>query len=246
MTTGRQCFFDPALHIRVVACTYAERAVYIPAVDLLVCADLHLGRGDGPGYHLPLGDPEPMVRALDRLLARFAPAEVIVAGDIVDRFGPPDAATRTMLETIRSRCARAGARLQLVAGNHDRGFAAVADPPLPTELARGTDQQVVICHGDSLPTMEGDLIVYGHDHPTLTVEGARYPCILEGHTAAGSTLCQLPSFSPAVTGVRVGPDRAGLRSPLSQAATWLRPIVTDPESGRTHRFPPLSSLAGHL
>jgi Predicted ICC-like phosphoesterases len=230
----------------VIERRYAERAVYLPAVDLLVCADLHLGRGDGPGYHLPLGDPAPIMQALDRLLARFSPAEVVIAGDIVDRFGPPDPPTRAMLKTLRSHCTTAGARLQLVAGNHDRGLVAMADPPLPTELTRGRDQQVVICHGDSLPSEEGALVIYGHDHPTLTVEGARYPCILEGRSPSGTTLCQLPSFSPAVIGVGVGPDRAGLRSPLSQAATWLRPVITDPDSGRTHRFPELSSLAGHL
>lgn len=225
---------------------YTERAVYLPGLDTLVCADLHLGRGDGPGYHLPIGDPARILRQLDRLLERFGPAEVIVAGDVVDRFGPPDAATREMLEALRSHCADRGADLQLVAGNHDRGLAAVVDPAPPTELARGSDPQVVICHGDALPTTEGALIIYGHDHPTLLVEGARYPCILEGHTADGTALCQLPSFSPAVTGVRVGADRAGLRSPLSETAAALRPVITDPASGRTHRFPPLASLTGHL
>lgn len=225
---------------------YAERAVYIPVIDALVCADLHLGRGSGPGYHVPISDPTPILRQLRGLLDRFGPTEVIVAGDLVERFGPPDAATHAMLDRLRRCCSAADASLQLIAGNHDRGLAAIAPSAPPTEVSRGSDVSVIICHGDSMPEADGDLIIYGHDHPTLSIEGARYPCILEGATPMGTALCQLPSFSPAVPGVTVGPDRAGLRSPLSRSATSLRPVITDPTSGRTHRFPPLSALHRHL
>jgi len=225
---------------------YTERAVYVPSVDMLVCADLHLGRGDGPGYHLPVGDPAVILRALGQLLDRFDPAEVLIAGDVVDKFGPPDPSVQVMLQRLQDRCSDAGAHLQLIAGNHDRGLAAVSDPELPTEVSRGDESPVVVCHGDQFPTMEGALVIYGHDHPMLTVEGARYPCILEGELPDGTELCQLPSFSPAVSGVQIGADRAGLRSPLSQAATTLRPIITDRPSGHSHRFPPLAALAEHI
>jgi len=225
---------------------YTERAVYLPGVDMLVCADLHLGRGDGPGYHLPVGDPAVILRDLGQLLDRFDPAEVLIAGDVVDKFGPPDPSVQVMLQRLQDRCSDAGAHLQLIAGNHDRGLAAVSEPELPTEVSRGYESPVVVCHGDQFPTMEGALVIYGHDHPMLTVEGARYPCILEGELPDGTELCQLPSFSPAVSGVQIGADRAGLRSPLSQAATTLRPIITDRPSGHSHRFPPLAALAEHI
>ena len=226
--------------------TYTERAVYVPGVDILVCADLHLGRGDGPDYHLPIGDPAVIVRNLGQLLDRFDPGEVLIAGDVVDRFGPPDPSVQAVLQRLHDRCSDAGASLQIIAGNHDRGLAAAAEPAPPTEVSRGSDSPVVVCHGDQFPTAEGALVIYGHDHPMLTVEGARYPCILEGELPDGTELCQLPSFSPAVSGVRIGADRAGLRSPLSQAATTLRPIITDGRSGRIHRFPPLAALADHI
>ena len=225
---------------------YTERAVYVPGVDILVCADLHLGRGDGPGYHLPIGDHTMILRAIGQLLDRFSPAEVLIAGDIVDNFGPPHPSVRAALQRLEDRCRGAGAHLQLIAGNHDQGLTAVSEPALPIEVSRGSESPVVVCHGDTFPSTEGGLVVYGHDHPMLTVEGARYPCILEGKLPDGTELCQLPSFSPAVSGVQIGADRAGLRSPLSQAAATLHPIITDGQSGRMHRFPPLATLADHL
>ncbi len=65
---------------------FRDRAVYLPAEETLVVADLHVGRDAASAVELPLGERADLTDRLSALLAAFDPREVVVAGDLLHAF----------------------------------------------------------------------------------------------------------------------------------------------------------------
>lgn len=224
---------------------FARRAAYLEAADALVVADVHLGRDRGSDVQLPLGGPADARERLAAALDRFAPAEVVVAGDLLHSFGHlPDGAAEAVA-ALAEAVEDAGAEMVVTPGNHDSMLAAAFDGPTP-DAYRLTDGTVV-CHGHERPDATADRYVFGHDHPSITIEGQRHPCFLHGEGVVdGADALVLPAFSRLVRGVDVG-DHWDPMSPLLVGATGdCRPVVHDEDGGDSLAFPPLSRLRDHL
>ncbi|WP_424014661.1 metallophosphoesterase [Halorubrum xinjiangense] len=242
---------------------FAERAVYLSDADALVVADLHVGRGEASAVSLPLGERADLVDRLGRLLDRFDPATVVVAGDVVHTFDHVSDRAREALDALRDRCEAHGAALELVAGNHDAALADAWDGAIREELVlgrsgdRGADvgdaHRTVVCHGHEAPSTAADRYVIGHVHPTIEIEGDRRPCVLRGEgTYRGADLLVLPAFTRLASGVAVnGMGTAAFDSPLVTDADRLAPVVVDvppdgadggSEGGEPLRFPPLGEF----
>jgi len=228
---------DPAADV-----AFDRRAAYLPAADALVLADLHLGRVADSAVDFPLGERADLTDRLAAVLARFDPATVAVAGDVLHAFDRlPDGtadALGAVVETVRA----AGAELAPVAGNHDAQLDAIwaGDAPAERRLADGT----VVVHGHEEPSAGTDRYVLGHDHPAVEIEGARHPCFLYGPGAyRGADVLVLPAFSRAASGTTVGGRRgASFMSPLLADADAFRPVVFDPGAGEALSFPPLAAF----
>jgi len=222
--------------------TFRGRAVYLPATGTLVAADLHIGRDEASGVEFPLGERADLDERLAALVARYDPAEVVLAGDILHSFAGgsrrADRGLRNLLDGVRD----AGATPVMVAGNHDGGLREVWDGAVHDayRLADGT----VVCHGHEPPEASGDRYVVGHDHPAIAIEGDRRPCFLWAPDSyRGGDLLMLPAFTRLAAGVEVnGMGTDDFRSPLVTDADALRPIVRDPDGGETLRFPPLGEF----
>ena len=235
---------------------FRERAVHLPAADALLLADLHVGRARASDVSFPLGERGDLASRLETLLGTFEPEQVVLVGDVLHEFGDVSDYARETLRTLAEASRGAGARLRLVAGNHD--------PMLPT-VWEGTvhdvlrlDGSVTVRHGHEDPRGNDDvedggedgtdsdpeLYVVGHDHPTITIEGQRRPCFLYGpDTYRGAGVLMLPAFSRLAAGVEVNGMRArDFDSPLIRDADALRPIVHDPEAEDTLWFPPLGEF----
>ena len=246
---------------------FAERAVYLPAHDALVVADLHVGRGEASAVSLPLGERADLVDRLGVLLDRFGPDTVVVAGDAVPPVDRVTDRARGTLNALRDRCEASGAALELVAGNHDAALADAWDGPVREELVLngGEDSdadaagapRTVVCHGHEAPSTAADRYVIGHVHPTIEIEGDRRPCVLSGDGAyRGADLLVLPAFTRLAPGVAVNDMETGaFDSPLVTDADRLAPVVVDPtstgaadgsEGGEPLRFPPLGEFRGLL
>lgn len=226
--------------------TVADRAVYLPEAEALVCADLHLGRAASSLVDVPLGEGRAIVDQLRSLVERFEPDQVVLAGDVLHAFGHVPREARAALDELRSTIDESGATLVTLTGNHDTQLAALdVEPPAEASvLADGT----VVCHGHERPSRTGPRYVVGHDHPTIVIEGRRRPCFLYGPGAyEGTDVLALPAFNPGVPGTAVNGWRDGdPLSPLLADASRFHPVVWDDDTDEGLVFPPLGALRPYL
>ena len=221
-----------------------DRAVYLPAADTLVCADLHVGRDAVSDVEFRVGEHEDLLERFGALCERYEPAEAVVAGDLLHSFDRlPTGAVETV-QGLRTAAESVGCELVVTPGNHDSMLDSIWDGPTTAEHRLGGEASVVVTHGHVPPTADADWYVVGHDHPVIEIEGMRRPCYLygpEAYDAAGVLV--VPAFSRLPAGVAVnGMSAADFASPLVSTAGGLRPIVRDEEADRTHEFPPLRKL----
>ncbi|UPG84207.1 ligase-associated DNA damage response endonuclease PdeM [Luteibacter aegosomatis] len=146
---------------------HAERAVFWPAKRILFVADVHFGKGAvfrRAGIAVPSGDTDDDLARLDALIAWYAPAQIVVLGDLVH--GAPGRHS-DWVERVRAWRARHGdVRMRLVAGNHDRHMDARL---LGFELCpdRVAEPPFVLSH-DPRPDERG-YVLAGHVHPGVVV-----------------------------------------------------------------------------
>ncbi|WP_227131726.1 metallophosphoesterase [Halorubellus salinus] len=237
--------------------TFRDRAVFFPRSDVLVLADLHVGRADASDVDFPVGERAHLRDRLVALLDAFAPETVVFAGDVLHRFEYVPTVARETLDELLEAVAAAGADLVATPGNHDPQLPGVLDGPTP---ARFRFDDVVVCHGHEPPeeaaesgdagasTTDVSLYVVGHDHPTIDIEGQRRPTYLYGPgTYRGRDVLMLPSFTELAAGVEVnGMWTDDFSSPLVTNANALRPVVHDADTDEALWFPPLRELRAYL
>lgn len=225
-----------------------ERAAYLTGPDVLVVADLHVGRDEESSVQFPLGERSDLVERLDGLLDHFSPATVVVAGDVLHSFQEASEHVTGTLRELQVYCDAHGAEFRLLAGNHDVQLSAVWDGPVDEGFRAG---DFYVCHGHELPEpserREEDRYVVGHDHPTVSVEGVRHPCYLHGPGWNGRELLMLPAFNRLAPGVEVnGMTTSDFDSPFVTDADALCPLVYDEDSQEVLEFPPLGEFRGML
>ncbi|MFB6146647.1 MAG: metallophosphoesterase [Halobacteriaceae archaeon] len=219
---------------------FADRAVYLSGVDALVVADLHAGRARSARVALPVADADDRAARLGALCRQFDPATVVVAGDVVDAPG----GDQSPVERVAGAVADTGADLVVTPGNHDgqlSGFGGAAP-------AVWRDGRVAVCHGHEAPDAAGaDLVVAGHEHPRLSVEGVTRPAFLAGPSEAAAVdaaLLLVPAFTRTVPGTDVTAlCRRDPLTPLLSDPADCRPVVAVDDPGDPLVFPPLSKLA---
>jgi putative SbcD/Mre11-related phosphoesterase len=191
-----------------------EGAVVHRAGRVAVIADVHLGyewaRAAG-GDVVPAHSLRETLARLASLLGRCPITRLIVAGDLVEPFGPC-ARTERDLQLLRTWLDGRNVALMPLKGDHDRG----REWPETVEVAGWT-----IAHG-SRPII-AERLVGGHVHPVLKAEGRTFPCFL-----VGTTRMILPAFSANAAGLEVSPGETtssvvprDLRCLASTGTDWL-------------------------
>lgn len=222
-----------------------DRAVYLSDLDVLVCADLHVGKVATSNVEIGLGERRDLVDRFVALCDRYRPREVVVAGDLLHSFGTIPSGVPETVHELRETVGNFETDVIVTRGNHD---------PMLSELWDGSiddvcryefdDGEVVVTHGDVLPQTDADVYVIGHDHPTIEIEGRRHPCYLLGRSQyGGADLLMVPAFGTSVSGVAINSmSTSDFQSPLVTDADDLRPIVCDPDGGDSMEFPPLGTF----
>jgi putative SbcD/Mre11-related phosphoesterase len=216
----------------------------MPAVDTLLLADLHLGRVRQSRVELPIGAAQESQDRLQRHLAEFEPARVVLVGDLLHAFDRLPAAVSRAVQELQETVEAAGAELAVVEGNHDGLLDQI--PGIDPEPFVRLDERTVVSHGHERPPAAAERYVIGHDHPAITIEGDRRPCFLAcSNQRDGAAVLVLPAFSRVAPGTPVnGLDSEDVMSPLLTDLDSCRPIV--PTDGEALTFPPLSDLRPHL
>lgn len=222
-----------------------ERALVLG--ELLVVADLHVGRGPTSKVQMPVGDGADMVQRLESLCAEFDPERVVVAGDLLHSFETVPRRVERTVSGIQAAAEDTGATITVTPGNHDTMLDAVWSGGTTREYpVEGTG--TVICHGHVEPESDADRYIVGHDHPTITIEGQRLPCFLAGDDVyQGADLLMVPSFNRLVPGVEVNEmSAADFLSPLIRDADALAPVLRDEHGHETLTFPKLGEFRHRL
>ena len=143
---------------------FRDRGLYLPDADVLVLADLHVGRDAASRVELPVGERTDLLDRLADLLAAFDPAAVVLAGDLLHAFDRvPDGVAETLAAAFEA-VADAGAELVAVRGNHDSMLDSALDTAAPVldTAAPVLDTKVSVCEAYRV----GDTVVHhGHAEP---------------------------------------------------------------------------------
>ena len=175
-------------------------AVYWPARNMLILADLHLEKGSaaaGRGRLLPPYDSRTTLDRMATLMRRYSPAHVLALGD---SFHDAEGAAR-LQPADRARLASMAHATEFiwVLGNHD--------PRLPDSLpgkvaAEWSDGPLLFRHEAGAGGSDAEIC--GHHHPkaTVPVRGASVtrPCfVTDGHRRL-----MLPAFGTYTGGLDIG------------------------------------------
>jgi DNA ligase-associated metallophosphoesterase len=192
----------------------ARHAVWLAATRTLAVADLHLGYAwahRAQGQMLPLSAEENSLTRLRALLDDYAPAELVLLGDIVHRA----VRVKPLVDELSALITELSARtaLRLVLGNHDRNLEALVLESGITPLTSRAHIAGIhtLVHGDCTDAAAAETlfaqcagrVIIGHEHPAITVSDGvatrvRRPCFL-----VGEKLLVLPAFSSWSSGTEV-------------------------------------------
>jgi putative SbcD/Mre11-related phosphoesterase len=213
--------------------------------DILIVADLHVGRGATSNVELPVGDGSDMVDRLDGLCHEFGPDSVVVAGDLLHSFSTVPSGVERTLTGIQNAADAVGADTIVTPGNHDTMLESIWDGETTAEYRIG---DTVVCHGHVAPEAEADRYIIGHDHPTISIEGQRLPCFLGADSIyEDAHVLMLPSFNRLVPGVEINEmGTSDFLSPLVYDAAAFAPIVRDENAQETLTFPSLGEFRHRL
>lgn len=182
----------------------ADRAAYLPHLETLLVADVHLGKSEefrASRIPLPTGETQTDLARLDRLLDEIGATRLLVLGDL---FHGRAATSPPMLEALRQwRGRRAGLRIDLVPGNHDRH---TRDWPMELEIHRLSPDYVErpfrFRHyppaEDEEADPEGMFLLAGHLHPAVRLRADGGPTLVLPcfhRTPRGLTLPAFGSFT---------------------------------------------------
>lgn len=178
----------------------ADGALFWPAREALLIADLHLEKGSWfatQGQMLPPYDSAATLAALTSLVDRLQPAEIWCLGDSFhDAAGPErlDAAARDTLAALaRDR------RWTWITGNHDP--AATARDLPGTIMAEAAIDGIILRH-EAAPG-EGRPEISGHFHPKMRVR-LRGRHVSRRCFVASATRLILPAFGALTGGLDAG------------------------------------------
>lgn len=172
-----------------------ERALWLPAFDTLLVADLHWGKAAAfraAHVPVPMGTTSSDLARLSSAIAATRATRLVVLGDLLHaRSGRHDETLRT-IAAWRDR--HASLAITLVRGNHD---AQAGDPPGTLDIAC-TDAPVVVGPfvGVHEPTVRTDgYVLCGHLHPNVTVRGRGRQSLRLPAFVFGAARGVLPAFS---------------------------------------------------
>ncbi|XYJ11848.1 ligase-associated DNA damage response endonuclease PdeM [Telluria sp. B2] len=184
-----------------------EKAVYWPAQQMLVIADIHFGKAASfraLGVPVPRGTTTENLNALDALIETHGARQVAFLGDFLHARAAHASSTQQAM--LAWRATRPGLRLLLVRGNHDRH---AGDPAAALGIELVDEPHALgpfaFCHHPDLETPGYALA--GHVHPAWVLatrfDALRLPCFVVGRRRM-----ILPSFG-SFTGGHVVTREAG-------------------------------------
>lgn len=197
----------------------ADRAIYWPAEQALLIADLHIGKAATYrhlGQPVPHGTTARNLQRLDRLLADYPSHRLIVLGDFFHARPSRSGSTLAALRVWRQR--HPGLQVTLVRGNHDR---AAGDPPAELHMEIVDEPLLMgpfaLCHE---PQGQDRYVLAGHLHPVFVLRGRgrerlRMPCF-----SVQERLALLPAFGEFTGGMAIEAEAGRSIYGVAEGQVW--------------------------
>jgi DNA ligase-associated metallophosphoesterase len=183
-----------------------EKALYWPAQQALLIADVHFGKAAAYrrlGQPVPQGTTTANIEVLDRLLARLPCRQLIFLGDFLH--GPGSHAAGTLNALAEWRARHADLPMTLIRGNHDKR---AGDPPAALNI-RVVPEPLLL--GPFALQHEPDThperhVLAGHVHPVYRLNGKGRQRLRLACFRLGERLSLLPAFGAFTGGYQVEKD----------------------------------------
>ena len=198
----------------------ADKAIYWPAQQALLIADIHFGKAAAYrrlGQPVPQGTTQTNLQRLDTLLAQYPSRRLIFLGDFLHAAQSRTAATLAQLQAWRMRHPELD--ITLIRGNHDLragdppaqlGIAVVPEPLLLGPFALQHEPNPHPTHH----------VLAGHLHPAFRLQGRgrqslRLPCF-----RIGGRVSLLPAFGAFTGMMEIGADEGQRIYVVSENSVW--------------------------
>lgn len=216
---------------------------YLPASKTLVIADLHIGYEESLRKHgvlLPRTQYKNMIRRLEWIFSKVAVERVVLNGDVKHEFGTISPQEWRDVLRLLDFFAEKKVDVIVVKGNHDPVLSPVAKKRSIVEHKELQIGNIVIAHGDNIPSL-APITLIGHEHPAILLrEGAtaeKFKCFAVTKIR-GRTIIVQPSFNTLTSGTDIATEP--LHSPLlSSAKKFTLFVVND----KTHQILPFGEHA---
>jgi len=181
-----------------------EFALWIPEERTAAISDLHLGFEAAlaeQGVSIPRFQRREILERLRRLLDRYEPKRLVIAGDFKHEFSrnlvDEWVEIKQVLRFLKERVTPV-----LVRGNHDNYLATILGDLRMELLDRADVAGHTIVHGhEEVSTLHP--IVMGHEHPAVKLKDELGATVSVPAFLASDRLIVLPAFSPLALGVDV-------------------------------------------
>ncbi|MEB0075716.1 ligase-associated DNA damage response endonuclease PdeM [Pseudomonas sp. CCI3.2] len=198
----------------------ADKAIYYPALRVLMIADAHFGKAAAYrklGQPVPRGTTHSNLQRIDALLERYPSEHLIFLGDFFHAPGSRAVATLGALNEWRLR--HEALRIVLIRGNHDLragdppvnwGFEVVSEPLLLGPFALQHEP-------DAHPT---HTVLAGHVHPVYRLQGNGRQSLRLACFYIKERIAVLPAFGAFTGGMEIKPDVGSQIFIVGDGAVW--------------------------
>ncbi|OKY78007.1 MAG: Phosphohydrolase Icc/MPP superfamily [Candidatus Methanohalarchaeum thermophilum] len=180
-----------------------KNAVYFPKSGICTISDLHIGLEDKlnkQGISFPFEERKSLVNNLKKVKEKFEPNKFVFNGDTLHTFGEIPDKVPEKLDEIISIC---NEECLFIKGSHDSMLPYLLEER-DLEIKESYEYSgLKFIHGDKdLTELDDELIVIGHEHPSVEIHGDKIDCCLyEKGKSCIFSIIVLPSFSKLTKGV---------------------------------------------
>lgn len=225
-------------------------AAYLPGIDTVAVADLHLGLEasmTSKGYYVPEFQLETLKGDLETLKQETEASRLVINGDLKTQYST-SYSEKQEVEEFLEKASTLFEEVVVVLGNHDTYIRNAVEDHGLRPLESFSRDGVLFVHGHEEVEEDAELVVIGHEHPAIVLEDGvgtseKVPCMLHGELEEFEVLV-LPAFSEIAQGTEINQLAPGERlSPVLQGENLSEFKVTAiSREGGVFDFGTLSNL----
>ena len=202
----------------------SKPAIYLPKIDLIAIADLHLGLEasmTSRGNYIPEFQLEDLKNEISDLKDETGSDRILINGDLKNQYSTTYSEKREISELL-DFLKTEFEDIIIIEGNHDTFIEETVKEKELRVLESYKKDGILFIHGHEKVDEEFEVLVIGHEHPALALTDEigvteKVSCLLHGETERGEIFV-LPAFSKISNGSEVN---------RMQKSELLSPILRD-------------------